>query len=149
MGTSEVIDIAADLCRHFEGFSAKPYICPAGYPTIGYGSCFYPDGRRVTMSDPAITMEQADGLLHADLLNFYNSVVSFCPGVVGQSRRAAALLDFTYNLGAARLKASTLRRRVNEGDWDQAKVELMRWVRGGGRILPGLVRRRQAEVNLI
>ena len=101
------------------------------------------------MSDPAITREQADGLLHSDLLNFYASMVRLCPGLVAEGRRASAILDFTYNLGASRLKASTLRRRVNEGDWDEVKVELMKWVRGGGKILPGLVRRRQAEADLI
>lgn len=148
MGTQQVIDIASGLCREFEGLSLKPYICPAGYATIGWGSTRYADGHLVTMQDQPITREAADALLNRDLLGFYKSVVTLCPGVLGNAGLAAALLDFTYNLGPARLKASTLRRRVNAGDLDGAKVELAKWVRGGGRVLPGLVRRRAAEIKL-
>lgn len=64
-------------------------------------------------------------------------------------RQLAAIVDFTFNLGAGRLQASTLRRRVNQLAWGAAAVELHRWVYGGGRVLPGLVVRRQAEVDLL
>ena len=148
MGTQQVIDIAAGLCREFEGFSSKPYICPAGYATIGWGSTRYADGRLVTLKDTPITKDEADALLNRDLLNFYKSVAALCPGILGDVGVSAAILDFTYNLGPARLKASTLRRRLNAGDYDSAKVELAKWVRGGGRVLPGLVRRRAAEIKL-
>jgi lysozyme len=60
-----------------------------------------------------------------------------------------ALVDFTYNLGVGRLQTSTLRRVVNAGDWQGAKEQLMRWTRGGGRVLPGLVKRRAAEAALL
>ena len=63
--------------------------------------------------------------------------------------RLAAIVDFTFNLGAGRLQTSTLRRCINAGNWDRVPQELRRWVRGGGRVLPGLVRRREAEVALI
>lgn len=149
MPSTSAIALAADLCREFEGFYAKPYICPAGYPTIGYGTCFYPDGRRVAMSDPAISKEYANELLHADLLKFYAGVVSLCPSLLGEDRRAGAILDFTYNLGVGRLRASTLRKRVLERDWEAARLELGKWVYGGGRVLPGLVRRRAAEAILL
>jgi lysozyme len=67
---------------------------------------------------------------------------------VGNERLFNALVDFCYNLGVGRLQSSTLRRKVNAGDMDGAKEQLMRWVRGGGRVLPGLVKRRAAEVAL-
>jgi lysozyme len=76
------------------------------------------------------------------------SVVKLCP-VVDTSERMAALIDFTFNLGACQLKASTLRRKVNAGDWEAVPAELRKWVKGGGRVLRGLVIRREAEVALI
>jgi lysozyme len=73
-----------------------------------------------------------------------------CPVLVGESEaRLAAIVDFTFNLGAGRLQTSTLRRRVNQKDWAATAKELGRWVYGGGRVLPGLVLRRSAEVDLI
>ncbi len=63
--------------------------------------------------------------------------------------RLAAIVDFTFNLGAGRLQTSTLRRRVNQRDWPAAARELRRWVHSGGRVLPGLVVRREAEVALV
>jgi lysozyme len=59
------------------------------------------------------------------------------------------MTDFAYNLGVARYRASTLRKRINEDDFEGAKVELKKWIRGGGKVLPGLVRRRQAEAALL
>ncbi|TSE34577.1 Lysozyme RrrD [Tepidimonas fonticaldi] len=63
--------------------------------------------------------------------------------------RLAAIVDFTFNLGAGRLQTSTLRRRVNQRDWTAAAAELRRWVYGGGKLLPGLVARREAEAALL
>lgn len=158
MGTQraqQALEIAAELCRIFEGYSSTPYICPAGYPTIGWGSTRYDNGRLVQLSDAPITKDYANELLYRDLENFFAATVKLCPGVVTDARRAAALVDFVYNLGPARLKASTLRRRVNAGDWQEAKTELMRWANGRDpktgilRPLPGLVKRRAAEAALI
>lgn len=148
MGTKQVINIAAGLCREFEGLSLKPYICPAGYATIGYGATFYPTGRRVLITDQPITREVANEILIYDLQKFLSGVLSQCPVLSGQTNRLAAVTDFAFNLGLGRLKASTLRKKINEGDYEAAKVELAKWVRGGGRVLPGLVRRRAAEIRL-
>lgn len=146
---SQPIQIAADLCRKFEGFSSKPYICPAGYWTIGYGS-IYVDGQPVTSSTDSITQEKANELLYRDLERFLAQVYKLCPAIATESAgRIAAILDFTYNLGPARLKTSTLRKRVNSGDWDDVPNQLSRWVFGGGKKLPGLVKRRAAEAALI
>lgn len=144
------IEIAAGLCKVFEGFYSKPYLCPAGVPTIGYGSTHYLNGRAVSLSDPQITQEAALGLLYSDLARFLVQTLGLCPALSQEPPgRVGAILDFTYNLGAGRLKASTLRKRINAKDWDGVKTELMKWTRGGGKELPGLVKRRKAECNLI
>ena len=143
------LSIAAELCRRFEGFSSKPYICPAGFPTIGYGTVYKPGGEKVTMQDLPISQALAEEWLTYELRHTYApGVLRLCPGVAGNERLFNALVDFCYNLGVGRLQTSTLRRKVNAGDLDGAKEQLMLWVRGGGRVLPGLVKRRAAEVAL-
>lgn len=147
---NEALNKAAELCRHFEGFFSKPYICPAGVPTIGYGTVWYPDGTTVKMTDKPITKDEANELLLYNLSRFLVETIKLCPVLAAEPpSRLAAILDFTYNLGPGRLKISTLRKKVNARDWPAVKVELMKWGRGGGKILPGLVRRRQAECDLI
>lgn len=145
----EGVGIAAALCRRFEGFRAAPYLCPAGVATIGYGTTRYPDGRSVGLRDTPITRERADVLLMHDLrAAFLPAVLRLCPDI-DTAGRLAAVLDWTYNLGPGNLAASTLRRRIAAGRWDDVPTELRRWNRGGGRVLLGLVRRREAEAALL
>ena len=144
------IEIAAALCRKFEGFSAKPYLCPAGYWTIGFGTVFKPDGTQVTKDDPPITKELAEEWLQHELRhNYLAGVLHASPLLVRFPQALGAITDFAYNLGVARYRASTLKKRINEEDWDGAKIELGKWVRGGGRVLRGLVKRRQAEAEYL
>ena len=148
----EVPQAAIDLAKRFEGFHRVPkhdphrayaYICPAGYWTIGYGHL-------CDKSHPAITENEAEGYLAQDLQTALRASLRYCPVLVTESaERLAAIVDFTFNLGAGRLQSSTLRRRINQRDWSSAGTELGRWVRGGGRILPGLVARRQAEAAML
>lgn len=146
---TDAVTIAAALARRFEGLYLKPYICPAGVPTIFYGATFYQNGERVKMTDPAGTKEQADALLLWMIRTQYMpAVIKLCPAV-DNPKRLAALIDFTFNLGVGRLKSSTLRKRVNAGEWDLVPSELRKWTRGGGKILRGLVLRREAEIQLI
>lgn len=141
--------IAAALCRRFEGLYLRPYLCPAGVPTIGYGATFYEDGTRVTLKDPAISRERAEALLLWHLLNVYlPAVATLCPDV-DDAERLAALIDFTFNLGAPNLRASTLRRKVNAGQWDQVPDQLLRWNKVGGQVLRGLTLRREAEAAMV
>ena len=145
----EATAIAAALCRRFEGFFPDPYICPAGVPTIGYGTTRYPDGRAASLRDAPVTRERAEELLAHDLRTvFLPAVIRLCP-TLDTRERLAAILDWTYNLGPGNLSASTLRRRIQAGRWDDVPAELRRWVRGGGRVLRGLVLRREAEAALI
>lgn len=102
------------------------------------------------MNDPPISRETAAAWLISELqANYMIGVLKASPHLIGHPRALGALSDFAYNLGVPRYRASTLRKRVNEGDWHGAAHELARWVRGGGRILPGLVKRRAAEAALL
>ena len=143
---------AIELAKRFEGFHrvpkhdpnrAYPYICPAGYPTIGYGHLCDP-------KHPPITEAEAEVYLARDLQSALAATLRYCPVLATEPEsRLAAIVDFTFNLGAGRLQTSTLRRRVNQRDWDASARELRRWVYGGGRVLPGIVTRREAEVALL
>lgn len=145
----DAVKIAAALCRRFEGFSAEPYLCPAGVPTIGYGSTYYENGATVTPSDKPITRDRAEAMLmHMLCTDFAPKVIKICPNMDSPGR-LAALIDFAYNLGAGRLATSTLRKRVNSGEWGKVPGELMRWNKAGGRVLAGLTARRAAESALI
>jgi lysozyme len=147
---SKALELAAELCRHFEGFSSKPYICPAGYPTIGYGTVYKPDGTKVTMQDSPISKETANQWLISELEhNYMAGVLRASPILLANTNLLAAITDFAYNLGVGRYRASTLRKRVEAGDIGGTITELRKWNRGAGRVLPGLVRRREAEIALI
>lgn len=143
---------AVDLAKRFEGFHrvpkadpdrAYPYICPAGFWTIGFGHVCDP-------KHPPITDAEAEVYLARDLQTALAATLRYCPVLTTEPEgRLAAIVDFTFNLGAGRLQTSTLRRRVNQRDWPAVAAELGRWIRGGGRSLPGLVVRRAAEANLL
>lgn len=102
------------------------------------------------MDHPPITKAIADTwLLHELKNNYLAGVIQASPSLVAYPKALAAMTDFAYNFGVARYRSSTLRKRINVQDWDGAKIELMKWVRGGKKILPGLVRRRKAEAALL
>lgn len=130
------------LIRQFEGCRLMPYLCPAGVWTCGWGST----GHDV-MPGQAWTQDYADMRLTQDAIKFARGALVLCPLLRGNAH--AAIADFAYNLGLGNLRASTLRRRLNAGDTIGAVAELKKWVRGGGRILPGLVARRTAEASLL
>ncbi len=143
------VRVSNALQRRFEGLYLTPYLCPAGYPTVGYGARYYLDGRPVTLIDPPITREVAEIMLRDSVRRTYlPAVIKLCPGI-DSPERLAAIIDFAFNLGAGRLKASTLRKRINVGRWADVPKELRKWNKGGGNVLRGLTIRREAEVRLI
>ena len=145
----KALDVAVQLCKTFEGFRAAPYLCPAGVATIGYGNTFYADGVEVTLQDKPIAQSEAESMLLTSLATLYlPAVLKASPGLIAHPEKLGALTDFAYNLGAARYRASTLRKRVDAQDWAGAADELLKWTKGGGKVLPGLVRRREAERGL-
>ena len=143
---------AVELAKRFEGFCrvpksdpgrAYPYVCPAGFWTIGYGHLC--DAKHIP-----ITMKEGEAYLATDMADALKATLRYCPVLATEPQgRLAAMVDFTFNLGAGRLQTSTLRRRINQMDWAGAALELRKWVHGGGRVLPGLVARRQAEIALM
>lgn len=142
----DAVQIAAALARRFEGLFLRPYLCPAGIPTIGFGATFYEDGRHVQLTDPPITKEYAEKLLLWMVkIKFLPAVIILCPGVT-DPEKLAGLIDFTFNLGTGRLKNSTLRKRVNAGQWDLVPDEYRKWNKGGGKVLKGLTIRREADI---
>lgn len=144
------LEIAASLCKQFEGFRSRPYLCPAGVPTIGYGSTYYANGVKVTLNDPLISLEEANNLLMYELEHTYlPSVLRQCPILATDERKCNSVVDFVYNLGCGRLQTSTLKRKINAQDWEGAKEELIKWSKAGGKVLPGLLKRRKAECNFM
>jgi len=131
-----------DLIKQFEGFRSKAYICPAGVLTIGYGST----GKHV---QPGMSINTAYGekLLREDVSRFESAVNRLVTVPMSQGQ-FDALVSFAFNVGEGALAKSTLLRKLNAGDYAGAAHEFKRWNRGGGRVLAGLVRRREAEAKL-
>ncbi len=131
------------LIKQFEGFRPKAYHCPAGLLTIGYGHVIRPGE---TFSD-VITEEAASALLGTDVQSAESAVLRLITVSLTEGQ-FDALVSFAYNLGAGALQRSTLRQKVNRGEHRQVPAEFMRWTRGGGKELPGLVKRRDMEARL-
>lgn len=140
-----------ELVQRFEGLhkvkadgQVHPYICPAGYATQGYGLLVK------DMQAQPISKSEAYARMVRALPVYVKQTLELCPGLLKAPPDVLwAITDFTFNLGPGRLKASTLRKRLNEEDWDGARAELGKWVMGGGRKLPGLVLRRAVEAAII
>jgi lysozyme len=132
-----------DLIKRFEGFSPTVYICPAGYPTIGYGHLV----REAERYEQGITEAEAEELLRRDVHAAESAVLRLIdvPLTDGQFD---ALVSFTFNLGAGALQRSTLRRKVNCQAHSEVPEQFKRWVWAGGQKLNGLIRRRNAESYL-
>ena len=131
-----------DLICRFEGFSPVIYICPAGYPTIGYGHLITEANKERFLD--GVDEDEALELLRSDVGKAERAVLRLIavPLTLGQFD---ALVSFTFNLGSGALQRSTLRRKVNRQEHDDVPAELMKWVWAGGRKLKGLVKRRNSE----
>ena len=137
-----------DLIKSFEGLKLKPYLCPANVPTVGYGSTFYENDKKVKLTDPSITEQRASELLLDSLKGFERYVDSYCRDDINQNQ-FDALVSFCYNLGPANLKSSTLLKKANANPNDPTIAqEFLKWNKAGGRALKGLTKRRQAESDL-
>lgn len=130
-----------------EGCKLVPYLCPAQVPTIGVGSTINAAGKPVTLKDAPITREVAFKLLHRDLKASEDAVKALVHVPLKQGQ-FDALVDFVYNLGRGRLETSTMLRLLNQAKYQEAGQQLLRWVRAGTAVLPGLVTRRKAALAL-
>lgn len=142
-----------EVCAHFEGFSAKPYLCPAKVPTIGYGTTVYPWGQKVSIQDKPVPEIIAREYMTFELNQKALEVEKMLQVPVDQ-HQFDSLVSFAYNCGSTALKGSTLLKLINGGilkksEWKIAITnEFNKWVNGGGKKLPGLVSRRATEAFL-
>jgi GH24 family phage-related lysozyme (muramidase) len=130
-----------DLIKRFEGCKLRAYRDPVGVVTIGYGHT------RTARLGQSITNQQAEALLRQDIAEFEDAVESLID-VPLTDNQFAALVSLAFNIGAGALRRSTLRQKLNAGDYSGAAREFLRWDKGGGRVLKGLSRRRYAEMTL-
>ena len=157
-----------DLMHKYEGFRSRPYLCPAHIWTIGYGHVLYQEQIRLPVvrvegkATPMIRKEmplkpednrvwtktEIDELFRTDVGTFERGVLRLVPGVVGRQGSFDALVSISFNFGLGNLQRSTIRMRANRGDWNGAADAFRVWTKGGGKVLPGLVKRREAEIAL-
>ena len=140
-----ISDRGLELIKEYEGFRAKPYLCPAGVPTIGYGTTRYNDGNRVTLNDSTMTEQIASDILRYQVNTIYGEAVNEYTTIMSEQSHFDALTSFTYNLGVGNLKSSTLLKKHNQGSFDGAANEFLKWVYADGKMLNGLVKRRKEE----
>jgi lysozyme len=158
----------ADLMHRFEGCRNKPYLCPAHIWTIGYGHVLYQEqiklpmarveGKEVAMIRKEMPLkpedsrvwskEEIEKLFADDVASFERGVLRLVPGVAGRQGAFDALVSISFNFGLGNLQRSTIRMKANRGDWEGAAEAFRAWTKGGGKVLPGLVKRREAEIAL-
>ena len=143
-----------ELIKHHEGVRLKPYRCPARLWTLGVGHVLYPDQGRLPLDqrdayplkaedNRVFSGAEVDGILSADLQRFEAGIAKLFPMVLAQGQ-FDALCSFAFNLGLGGVQRSTLRQKVLRGEVEAAD-EFLKFTRGGGKILPGLVKRRNDE----
>jgi lysozyme len=137
-----------DLIKEFEGLKLKPYLCSASVPTIGYGSTYYENGKKVKLTDAPITKERADDLFQIVADDFAKRVLPLIKKPLTQNQ-FNSIVSFAFNLGVRALQNSTLLRlvNINPNDANIAK-EFLKWNKAGGRVLQGLTNRRIKESAL-
>ena len=129
------------LIKKFEGCRLESYKCAAGVPTIGYGST---KGVEMGMT---ITQEGAEELLLKDIAEFEEFVLEASEMPLSQ-HQFDALVSWTFNLGPSNLRASTMLKVLNKGEYEDVPAQIKRWNKAGGKVLDGLIRRREAEALL-
>ena len=130
-----------NLIKHFEGCELEAYQCSAGVWTIGYGHT-----KGVAPGD-SVSQEEAEQML-VDELHEYESYVNEYVTVALSQNQFDALVSWVYNLGPANLKASTMLKVLNSGEYEDVPAQMKRWNKAGGKVLEGLIRRREAEACL-
>lgn len=137
-----------NLIKKYEGLSLKPYKCPAGLATIGYGATYYPNGIKVKLTDKPISEYEASTMLSNMLRHYEIAVDSYTRDDITQGQ-FDALVSFAYNCGLGNLKSSTLLKKVNANPNDPTiRQEFLKWNKGGGKVLAGLTKRRTEEADL-
>lgn len=152
----KVSDAAIRMVKHHEGVRLRPYRCPALLWTTAVGHVIDPSHAAVKYEDrknlpiPAgwdrsLTMDEVDAILAQDLGRFERGVARLCPAAVNHQGQFDALVSFAFNVGLGNLQRSSIRMRYNRGDIEGAADAFLMWTKAAGRVLPGLVKRRQDE----
>jgi lysozyme len=143
------------LIKHWEGVRYRPYICSARLHTVGVGHVLYPVQGRLPLDqrdayplelhdNRTFSKDEVNGILSTDLIRFEVGVARLFPLVLTQGQNDA-LVSFSFNLGLGGVQRSTLRQKILRGETQEAADEFLKFTRGGGKILPGLVKRRNDE----
>jgi lysozyme len=135
-----------ELIKEFEGFRSKAYRCPAGVLTIGYGHTSAA-GSPLVKSGMTITRDEGEAILKRDL-EIYEAAVLDAIKVELNSNQFSACASLCYNIGPGNFKKSSVARFCNKRQWENAADAFALWNKAGGKVLPGLVRRRAAEQAL-
>lgn len=152
----KVSDAAKAMIKHHEGVRTRPYRCPALLWTVGVGHVIDPAHAAVKYEerknlpipagwDRSLTMGEVDAILAQDLKRFERGVARLCPASTGHQGQFDALVSFSFNAGLGALQRSSIRMRYNRGDIEGAADAFLMWTKAAGRVLPGLVKRRQDE----
>ena len=139
-----------------EGVKTRPYQCPALIWSVGVGHVIdpshiavkYEERRNLPIPDGwdrSLAMDEVDAILAQDLAKFERGVARLCPAALGNQGIFDALVSFSFNVGLGNLQRSGLRMKTNRGDFDEAADEFLKWTKAAGRVLPGLVKRRNDE----
>lgn len=148
---------AIDMIKHHEGVRVRPYRCPALLWTVGVGHVIDPNHIRLTLDqrrqveipagwDRALTMEEVDAILSKDLESFTLGVLRLCPNTSRSQSHLDALVSFSFNVGLGNLqRSSSIRQRYLRGDYEGTAEGFLDWTKAGGKVLPGLVKRRKDE----
>lgn len=147
---------AIKVIKHHEGVRTRPYRCPALLWTVGVGHVIDPAHAKVPFEerrslpipagwDRVLTMDEVDALLSSDLGRFERGVARYCPPALNSQGIFDALVSFSFNVGLGNLQRSGLRMKTNRGEYEEAADEFLKWTKAGGRVLPGLVKRRNDE----
>jgi lysozyme len=154
-----VSDAAKAMIKHHEGVRTRPYRCPALLWTTAVGHVIdpthiavkYEERRALPIPDGwdrSLTMGEVDAILAQDLARFERGVARLCPGSIDRQGQFDALVSFSFNVGLGNLQRSSIRMRYNRGDIEGAAEAFLMWTKAGGRVLPGLVKRRNDEKAL-
>lgn len=149
-------DAAIKMIKHHEGVRRRAYRCPALLWTQGVGHVLYPEQAKLPMDQRrgfALKPEdfrvwddgEIDRVLAQDLVRFERGVARLCPAALDHQGIFDSLVSFSFNVGLGNLQRSGLRMKTNRREFEDAAEEFMKWTKAGGRVLPGLVKRRQDE----
>ena len=160
-------EAGANLMHQYEGYRTKPYLCPAHIWTIGYGHVLYQNQIRLPVvrvngytglirkeyalkpeDNRVWTKEEIEKLFADDIASFERGVLRLAPTVFGRQGAFDACVSFSFNAGLGNFQRSTIRMKTNRREWEDAAEAFMAWTKGGGKELPGLVKRRKAEKAL-